>query len=521
MPQSHTAQLPISAVLPSRRAWPLHGIGASRQVERAALADAAPHALMHRAGLGLARLALALAPHAERIWVAAGPGNNGGDGLVAARLLHRAGKRVQVSLLADPLRLPSDAAMAWQAARDAGVAISASLDRVTPPADGTSIAIDALLGLGAARAPRAPHWRMAEAIALLNGLRCPVLAVDLPSGLSGDSGQPLGSISTIVRANHTLALLTLKPGLFTGLGRDAAGQVWFDALDLPWDEALASAWLSGPPLPRQRWHAQHKGSFGDVTVLGGAPGMGGAALLAARAALAAGAGRVMLARLDGDGEADSGQPELMPRSVDQLLRPKHLAAGTLVCGCGGGAAVAAHLMTALAHSTRLVLDADGLNAVAGDANLAAALAARAACGQTTVLTPHPLEAARLLACTTAQVQADRLGSAQALAERYQCVVLLKGSGSVVAAPGRRPAVNPTGNARLACAGTGDVLAGWIGGWWQSQVATTKTGLEAAAEAAKASAWLHGAAADSGLWRPRTAGHLAQAMARVLDQLAGC
>ena len=518
MVSSFAAATPLTAVLPSRRVWPLHGVAASRQVEQLAVAGAAPHALMQRAGLGLTRLALALAPHAEHIWIAAGPGNNGGDGLVAARLLHQAGKRVQVSLLADPLRLPRDAAIAWQAARNAGVPISASTDCVAPPAGGTALAIDALLGLGAARAPQGP---MAESVALLNGLHCPVLAVDLPSGLSGDSGQPLGSISTIVHATHTLALLTLKPGLFTGLGRDAAGQVWFDALDLPWDEALASAWLSGPPLPRQRWHAQHKGSFGDVTVLGGAPGMGGAALLAARAALAAGAGRVMLARLDGDGEADSGQPELMPRNVDQLLRPKHLAAGTLVCGCGGGAAVAAHLMTALAHSTRLVLDADGLNAVAGDANLAAALAARAACGQTTVLTPHPLEAARLLACTTAQVQADRLGSAQALAERYQCVVLLKGSGSVVAAPGRRPAVNPTGNARLACAGTGDVLAGWIGGWWQSQVATTKTGLEAAVEAAKASAWLHGAAADSGLWRPRTAGHLAQAMARVLDQLAGC
>ena len=498
--------MPITAVLPSRRVWPLHGVAASRQVEQIALASAAPHALMQRAGLGLTRLALALAPHAERIWIAAGPGNNGGDGLVAARLLHQAGKRVQVSLLADPLRLPRDAAIAWQAARDAGVLISASTDRVAPPAGGTALAIDALLGLGAARAPQGP---MAEAVALLNGLPRPVLAVDLPSGLSSDSGQPLGTIEAVVRASHTLALLTLKPGLFTGLGRDAAGQVWLDTLDLPLDKALASAWLSGPPSPRLRRHAQHKGSFGDVTVLGGAPGMGGAALLAARAAMAAGAGRVLLARLDGAGDVDAGQPELMPRTVEQVLQAKHLATGTLVCGCGGGLAIAAHLPSVLAHSARLVLDADGLNAVAADAVLAKALAERAARGLKSVLTPHPLEAARLLGVTTGQVQADRLGSARALAQRFDCMVLLKGSGSVVAAPGQLPWINPTGNASLACAGTGDVLAGWLGGWWASEPEAGPL------PAAIASAWLHGTAADvNGIWWPRSAGHLAEAMARL-------
>ncbi len=505
------AHTPISAVLPSRRVWPLHGLAGSRRVEQAALAAAAPQALMQRAGLGLARLALALAPHAGTVWVAAGPGNNGGDGLVAARLLHQAGKRVQVSLLADPTRLPADAAWAWRQARAAGVPISAGLDPVAPPADGTALAIDALLGLGAARAPQG---RMAEAIGLLNALPCPVLAVDLPSGLSADSGQPLGSVQTLVRAHHTLALLTLKPGLFTGLGRDAAGQVWLDTLDLPLDDSLASAWLGGPPLSRQRQHAQHKGSFGDVTVLGGAEGMGGAALLAARAALAAGAGRVMLARLDGQGLADAAQPELMPRSLAQVLAPGHLGAATLVCGCGGGAAIAAHLPTVLAHSARLVLDADGLNAVAADPALASALAGRAERGQASLLTPHPLEAARLLGSSTPQVQADRLASAQALAERWQCVVLLKGSGTVVAAPGQLPWINPTGNANLACAGSGDVLAGWLGGWWAGAVAAGP------AQAAIAGAWLHGQAADADrLWWPRSAGHLAAAMVRVADGTA--
>ena len=160
-----------------------------------------------------------------------------------------------------------------------------------------------------------------------------------------------------------------------------------------------------------------------------------------------------------------------------------------------------------------MLDADGLNAVAADPGLAKALAERSARGQATLLTPHPLEAARLLGITTADVQADRLGTAQALAQRWQCAVLLKGSGSVVATPGQLPWINPTGNADLACAGTGDVLAGWLGGWWASEPAAGPL------QAAIASAWLHGAAAEvDGLWWPRNAGHLAEAMARLAGRL---
>ena len=518
-----------AAVLPSRRAWPLHGVVASRQVEQAALALAPPHALMLRAGLGLARLACALAPHAASVWIAAGPGNNGGDGLVAARLLHLAGRRVRVGLMADPQHLPPDAAQAWRDAVDAGVPIDlarAEPDLSTPAPE---LAIDALLGLGAARAPQAV---IADAITALNRLSCPVLAVDLPSGLSTDTGQPLGKV--VVRASHTLALLTLKPGLFTAQGRDFAGQVWLDTLDLALDTAAASAGLAGPPTLRTRLHAQHKGSFGDVTVLGGAPGMGGAALLAARAALLAGAGRVFLARLDDHPLAlDAVQPELMPRTQADVLRPERLAAGTLVCGCGGGDAVAACLPQALAHAARLVLDADALNAVASDAALARALARRAKAGLASVLTPHPLEAARLLGLDTATVQADRLAAAHALAQRFGCTVLLKGSGSVVAAPGRLPVINPTGNADLGCAGTGDVLAGWLGGFWASQFASAGPSAGppagpsanpadtagAAFDPAVASAWLHGAAADAdGLWWPRSAGHLPEAMARLTAQV---
>ncbi|MEK8050563.1 NAD(P)H-hydrate dehydratase [Ideonella sp. DXS22W] len=475
---------PITPILPSTRTWPLHDVAASRRLEQAALAATPPHALMQRAGLALARLAAAIAPHARRIWVAAGPGNNGGDGLVAALHLQHWGHAVQVSLLADPARLLDDAADAYRQALAAGVPMQPSL----PTQVDADLCLDALLGLGASRAPAGV---IAEAIARLNAQGAPVLAVDLPSGLHADTGWPLDAAGgAVVRATHTLSLLSLKPGLFTGAGRDLAGRVWLDTLGVDPAGQAASAWLSGPPAATPRRHAQHKGSFGDVIVLGGAAGMGGAALLAARAALTAGAGRVFLARLGGDGLAvDAARPELMPRHPADVLAPALLARATVVCGCGGGTAVAEVLPTVLAHAWRLVLDADALNAIAADAALARALAARSA---PTVLTPHPLEAARLLGCGTAELQADRVASAQRLAARLRCTVVLKGSGSVIATADGPPAINPTGNARLGTAGSGDVLAGWLGGGWSQAV---DDGTAGAKSAAVASVWLHGRAAE--------------------------
>lgn len=457
--------------------WPLHDGAASRAAEAAALAGVPPHTLMERAGLAVARLALAWAPHAGSAVVLAGPGNNGGDGFVAARHLWRAGRRVQVLFCGDADRLPGDAAAAFVAAREAGVPVGTALP--TGPSPG--LVIDALLGLGTRRAP---EGAVAAAIAWANEGAAPVLAVDLPSGLHADTGQPLGAAT--VRAQATLSLLTLKPGLFTGRGRDLAGDVWFD--DLGVEAAGATAWLAGAPATPPRRHAQHKGSFGDVVVVGGAPGLGGALRLAAHAALAAGAGRVYASALDPTAPAvDSARPELMSRPAAWSAAPAQLAAATVVCGCGGGDAVRGALPPLLSNAGRLLLDADALNAVAADASLGTLLAARAARGLPTLLTPHPLEAARLLGCSTAEVQADRLAAAQALALRFGAVVVLKGSGSVVAAPGRRPSVNPTGNALLATAGTGDVLAGWAGGLWAQ-------GLEAF-DAAVAAVWRHGRAAD--------------------------
>jgi hydroxyethylthiazole kinase-like uncharacterized protein yjeF len=508
-------------VLPSRRSWPLFDGAASQRIERAALAAAVPHALMARAGLGVARLALALAPQARRIWLLVGPGNNGGDGLVAARHLHLQGLAVRVSLVGNTAHRPADALDALQQARQAGVSLHDGPLPPWPADQPADFIIDALLGLGS---QRAPEGAIAEALRSIQASAAPVLAVDLPTGLCGDSGRCLGDMAVV--ASHTLSLLTLKPGLFTAQGRDHAGRVWFDGLGVAGATEAPTAWLAGPQsltdgLPLRR-HAQHKGSFGDVLVLGGAAGMGGAALLAARAALTAGAGRVYLTRLDDRLDdslsPDPLRPELMPRSVQQALVPALLMRSTVVCGCGGGSAVNELLPAVLANAARLVLDADALNAVAADTRLQAALLARAAQGLPTVLTPHPLEAARLLGLDTRTVQAQRRRSAQTLADRLQATVVLKGSGTLLAGPGRAPWINPTGNARLGSGGTGDVLAGWLGGLW-SQLDATQ-GFEAAA----ASAWLHGQAAEQGgsgdPRLPLRAADLIEAMAASLPAIGG-
>ena len=477
----------MQPVLPLVRELELLDKAQTRALEQRASVSLPPHTLMRRAGVSVARLALALAPHAQRVWIAAGPGNNGGDGLEAAVHLRAWGKDVEVSLIGDAGQLPADAADALARARAAGVSIGAAPSPTDPP----GLAIDALLGVGASRAPTGV---IAACIRALNAMRCPVLAVDLPSGLHASTGQTLGD--DCVTASLTLALLALKPGLFTGSGRDHAGEVWLDALGVDNRFDQPAAWLSGPTGISPRRHAQHKGSFGDVAIVGGAPGMSGAALLAARAAHAAGAGRVHVALLDGSpsvARIDPIRPELMFRDDWVRSRAEVLARATVVCGCGGGDAVRAPLPRLISLAHRLVLDADALNAIAADTTLASLLRTRAASDRATVLTPHPLEAARLLACTTTEVQADRLRAAQELAERFHCVIVLKGSGSVIATPGSAARNNSTGNAALASAGTGDVLAGWFGGRW-AQVAT---GDEAAAAfvVARQAVAEHGAAAE--------------------------
>lgn len=492
----------IDALTPDQ---PLFDVAHTRRIESAALGGLPPHTLMQRAGTAVARLALALAPHARCIRILVGPGNNGGDGLDAAIHLQRAGKRVEVLLAAEPTA--ADARDALQRARVAGVCIDPP--RATP-LQWQDLAIDALLGIGARPVLDGP---LLGAIDGLADLPCPVLSVDLPSGLDADTGQTPGAC---VRADHVLSLLTLKPGLFTAHGRDQAATVWLDRLGIDTSGESPQAWLGGArtsasPLRR---HAQHKGSFGDVAVVGGAPGMAGAALLAARAAHAAGAGRVFVELLDTSAAAfDIVRPELMLRRVWTAgADPETLRHATVVCGCGGGDAVRAALPRLLADAARLVLDADALNLVSADEMLQQQLRLRAARGLATLITPHPLEAARLLGRSSNAVQMDRPSAAQELAEALDCMVVLKGSGTLLAAPGRTARINASGNAALATAGTGDVLAGWIGGHWAQR--TEADPFERAWHAAIHGAWLHGFAADESALPVLRAGELIERMAAI-------
>ena len=503
--------MPAMRALRADQLEALHDTARTREIEQARATSLPPHTLMARAGESVARLALAWQPHARRIWVACGPGNNGGDGLVAARHLQQAApagwREVVVTHDADVQRLPPDAAWALREAVAAGVTI-----QPTPP-DAPDLIIDALLGIGARALG---DDALAERVRQVRGHLAPVLCVDLPSGLDADTGQdPIGAPAN-ASPRQTLSLLTLKPGLFTASGRDAAGAVWFDDLGATTTAAAPTAWWGGH-LPHEggdkAWdpHTGHKGSYGDVGVLGGqlpgsgGIGMAGAAVLAARAALHAGAGRVYLA-LVGDGPTPSHDPicpELMLRQPAALLATGHPAQPVLVMGCGGGEAIREWLPLALA-CPRVVIDADGLNALVRDPALRHLTRRRQARGWVTVLTPHPLEAARLLDTGTADVMADRLGSARQLSERFGAITVLKGSGTVVAEPGGTPWINATGNARLATAGTGDVLAGMIG-------AALARPHDNSAEAVRRAVAAHGALADHWPAGPAlTAGRLALA-----------
>lgn len=489
---------------------PLYDVAGTRLIEQQMAGVLAPHALMQRAGLSVARLALALAPHAQCIWVACGPGNNGGDGFEAALHLHQWGKPVVVTWTGLPsgkTELPPDAQASRQRALAAGVPMASK-----PPPD-FDLCIDALLGIGGVPDSARPGGAlMQEWLATMQASRAPRLSVDVPTGLNADTGASSLKKATKYIANSaysasvnnlfTLSLLTLKPGLFTASGRDCAGEVWFDDLGVDLTSGAGQAfpvgpcaWLlgadrSGQALRGQAAHASHKGSFGDVAILGGESTalthMIGAALLAARAALHAGSGRVFVALL-GDVlglSVDPEQPELMFRSFESL----DLENQVIVCGCGGGDSVTSVLAKVLSTARRLVLDADALNAIAIDTKLQTQLQARHGRGFSTVLTPHPLEAARLISSSAAAVQAERLDAAHQLAERFSCVVVLKGSGTIIATPGEPAWINPSGNALLATAGTGDVLSGLIGAF----LARGQSSLEAA----KTAVFEHGLRADA-------------------------
>ncbi|AWU99995.1 NAD(P)H-hydrate dehydratase [Burkholderia sp. JP2-270] len=457
---------------------------------RAAEADAAaalpPHTLMGRAGAAAARwLSERVAGDDRPVWFAVGPGNNGGDALVAATQLQQLGIATQ-AWMPVPVK-PDDAQWALGLARAAGVPLSA-----TPPAslDGYAWVVDGLFGIGLGRALDGAFAEQAARIAAHARCGGRVLALDVPSGLDSDTGRIVGA-GVAVAATHTLTFIGAKPGLYTGDGRDLAGEIDVASLDVAPPAAPAIV-LNTPArfaaaLPARAF-ASHKGTFGSLAVLGGDTGMCGAPILAARAALFAGAGKVHVGFLGaGAPPYDPPFPELMLHPADglDLGAMTAIAAG---CGLGTREAAATLVRDVLAHDAATLLDADALNLVATHADLAAAVATRGARGNPCVLTPHPLEAARLLGSDTATVQRDRVAAAQALAARHAAIVVLKGSGTVIAAPDGRVTINPTGNAALATGGTGDVLGGLIGALLAQRVTPY--------EAALAGVYLHGLAADT-------------------------
>ncbi|HYD80001.1 MAG TPA: NAD(P)H-hydrate dehydratase [Paucimonas sp.] len=497
----------------------LYSVQQIRNIETAELAGLPAGALMRRAGEAAAQAAIELLPMAEgnRILILAGPGNNGGDALEAAARLAETGYDVTVLLFSDPASQPADAREAFERVRQSTARIveaNADADGDLRHDAGWNLVIDGLFGIGLRR----PLSGLLRAIVeTVNRMPCPVLALDVPSGLDADTGNIVGPAGVAIEATETITFIADKPGLHTCHGRDHAGRVRVANLGIP-DERFP------PPTAhlndthcfaehlRPRRHNSHKGSYGDVCVIGGAQGMTGAALLAARAAAFGGAGRVIAAFIDAVPPSDSMHPELMCRSAREI----DLSKGAVVVGPGLGGSVAAResLRRALASPLPAVLDADALNLLAADASLQPAATRRAA---PTLMTPHPLEAARLLDISAGEVQADRLAAARSLAQRFQAVVVLKGSGTVIALPDEQAFINPTGNPGLATAGSGDVLAGMCGallaqGW-------------PVREAALGAVWLHGLAADMlvvqgigpiGL----TAGELIPAIRRALNALVG-
>jgi hydroxyethylthiazole kinase-like uncharacterized protein yjeF len=420
-----------------------------RRIERAAGEVTPP--LMERAGAAAAELAARLASDRQKdILVLAGPGNNGGDARIAAARLAERFYRVSVAGRMDEI-----------AERNWG------------------LVIDGLFGIGLTRDIEGEHARM---VAYANRQSCPVLALDIPSGLHSDTGRVMGCA---VRATHTISFIALKPGLLTLDGPDHCGEITVADLGLPAEKA--TAWVAErepfQSLLKRRPRNFHKGLAGSVAILGGAGGMTGAALLAGRAALKLGAGRVYVGMLDTALPVDPGAPELMLRHADDALG---LDLNALVVGPGLGDSERAETLLGAALTSELpcVLDADALNLISENADLRRVCARRKA---ETLLTPHPAEAGRLLGTNTAAVQADRVKAARMLSENLNAQVVLKGNGSILVARDGHWFVNRTGNPGMASAGMGDVLAGILGALL-AQAYSGETALVLGTH-------LHGAAAD--------------------------
>jgi len=441
------------------------------------------YTLMQRAGQVAWQHVLMHWPEAQRIVVVCGPGSNGGDGYVLARHAHRAGRAVEVVHV--PEHVPANP-VAQRACTDyvaAGGHVTL-FDGALPKAE---LVVDALFGIGLSRAPEADARALIDA---LNAQAVPVFSLDVPSGVDADRG---GAPGVAVVATRTLQFIAAHAGLYTGDALEYAGTLSLDDLDVTADafdgvdeyaslldrEALAR-WL----LPRRR--NTHKGESGHVLCIGGDAGSGGAIALCAEAALRAGAGLMSVATRPVHVAAIlARRPEAMVRGIESsedlsplLARADVIAIGP---GLGQGEWARALFQQAMRSGRPLIVDADALNLLAVSPHAL----------DDTVLTPHPGEAARLLGCTTGEVQADRFAAARAIAQRYGCVVVLKGAGTIVAAPDGALRVIDAGNPGMAVGGMGDVLTGVI-------AALRAQGL-AAFDAASAGALLHALAGDAAAW----------------------
>lgn len=431
--------------------------------------------LMSCAGYAVFQEVVLCCPDAQSVTVFCGAGNNAGDGYIIATLLLRAGLTVSVVSMSEPEQLKGDALSAYQQYVAAQGVIVLFQTEIKLNAD---VIIDALLGSGL---NKPVTGRYAEAIETINQSRAFVLAVDMPSGLNANTGNVMGCA---VKADVTVTFIALKQGLFTGQAADYCGKLCYVPLAIPEavfaTQAVAAVRVVHKPLPR-RHRCTHKGDYGHVLIIGGEQGYSGAARLAGVAALRIGAGLVsIVTRSEHAGLMNSNHPELMCHGVEtpEQLMPLLAKASVIAIGTGlGQSDWANELLTAvLAIQKPLIVDADALNL----------LARHPVTNSNWILTPHPAEAARLLNCTTAEIQQDRFAAVSALQASYHGVALLKGSGTLIASS-EEIAVSNTGNAGMASGGMGDVLTGVLAGLVAQGLSLT--------QAAQQGVFLHGKAAD--------------------------
>jgi NAD(P)H-hydrate epimerase len=480
----------------------LYTAGQVRDLDRRAVHELGVpgYELMTRAGHATLNALRALWPATRSVTVLCGPGNNGGDGYVVARVARAQGLRAHVVALGDPVQLSQDARRAY----DDFVTAGGRCEPWSPALLGSDVIVDALYGSGLARAVTGDTATMIEAVNLSGR---PVVAVDIPTGLHADSGAVLGAA---VRASLTVTFIGRKLGQYLGAGPEYVGHIVFDSLQVPADTyavATPQARLLDDAdvraaLPRRRRIA-HKGDHGHVLVIGGGPGMPGAARLAGEAALRSGAGLVTLAVHPANVGVVGARPELMCVATRTAadLAPAMARATIVAVGPGLGQSDWAHELftAAIASGTPLVVDADALNMLA---------AAPRRC-ERWALTPHPGEAARLLGTGSADVQSDRLGAARQLQSRYGGTVVLKGAGTVVHGAVGVPGICDRGNPGMATGGMGDVLTGVIAG-----IAAQCADLDLAA---RAGVLVHAQAGDLAARR----GERGLLASDVLDQVRAC